>query len=516
MEVNSLGRLQDAVNKVAERIASEYVHSPPGFEQRKIFRDAVHGFCVLEPGILLLLDSPFLQRLRGLSQTSLARLTYPSSTHTRFEHSIGVYHMAGEMIKAYERSPHDREIKEPLRTEIRVAALLHDTGHGPFSHSSEDVYRRREVFTIIKDRKKNQFANASPSEILTWCLLRSPTFKILWHKVAAKFPKASLDDASLSRIGSMIVGSDVGLEPQTRHLRAIVNGPFDADKLDYLARDGHFTGLRISLDIQRLLWGLRDGRNPENDQTELCIDIGSLSALEQVIFCKAQLYGQLYHHHKVRAAGALITRLLERYEERYPKLGRNPAEYLTLTESSLLGGDLKDRVLTRLVARIALRQLPMRCLVMEKQTLHSTSGTPPNEAPSEEDERNESNWNQKILLNWRTDRAKVLSAERAIAAKAGQPANSVYVDAPHPASLVAPGGAIIALSDRKTMWLHDLFPAEGWANTYNAYRSNAYIFSDSAEPRVRRSIAEAAREWLSSQEVHFSDLAIDLARIPSP
>lgn len=516
MAIRTLGSLQKAVDKVAERLAGDYVYNPPRFDQRKIIRDAVHGFFVLDPEMLLLVDSPFVQRLRGLSQTALARLTYPSATHTRFEHSVGVYHMTCEMIDAYERNPAGGKIPTGLKSELKIAALLHDTGHGPFSHASEDVYGRMELFTRIKNRNKKQFANAHPSEILTWCLLRSRAFRILWNHLKRRAPNSGLDDKSLIRIGSMIVGSDVGLDDETRHLRTIVNGPFDADKLDYLQRDGHFTGLRILLDVERLLWGLRVAPNPDNGRRELCIDVGSLSALEQVIFCKAQLFGQLYHHHKVRAAAALITRMLERFEKLSPALASNPAKYLTFDEASILGASWKDATMNTLVRRITRRKLPMRCLVMSKQTLYTPPAEDLGDKEGEEPNANETNWNQKVLLDWRTDRKSVLTASRQIAARARQPNGSVIVDAPPPASLLGPGGALIFLAGTKTMWLHDLFPAEGWANTYNAYRASAYIFSDARESAKRMAIAEAGREWLSDKGVRFTDLAVDLARIPSP
>src|SRR4051812_39873863 len=93
-------------------------------------RDPVHNFVHLEEDEVKLVDTPVFQRLRGIRQLAMANLVYPGALHTRFDHSLGVCHVAGLMAEELELQDHDRRL-------VRLAALLHDLGHGPFSHVSE-------------------------------------------------------------------------------------------------------------------------------------------------------------------------------------------------------------------------------------------------------------------------------------------------------------------------------------------------------------------------------------------
>jgi hypothetical protein len=108
------------------------------YTQPKILRDVKWGFNRYTTYELAILDSPPFQRLRNISQTSLAMFTYPSATHSRFEHSLGVSSIASRMLTAIENR--GRNLDPVLRIETRLAALLHDLGHGPFSHSSEKFF----------------------------------------------------------------------------------------------------------------------------------------------------------------------------------------------------------------------------------------------------------------------------------------------------------------------------------------------------------------------------------------
>jgi HD superfamily phosphohydrolase len=360
---SSLSRLQERVERATAHLCGRYKTPRRTHDRPKLIRDALWSFYNVGPEFLTLLDSPFLQRLRQIFQTALAYQTYPCALHTRFEHSLGVWHMAGRMLDALGNLG---ETISPLqRTEVLLAALLHDVSHGPFSHASEDIYGTNAIFNEIRREEKVLFADASASEIIAWCILHSTSFRGYWDIL-----RESLHlDLSVDRIGSMIVGSSAKLPAEMRHLRDIINGPFDADKLDYISRDGYFTGLRLSVDTDRMLWGLRPwGKG--TDEAGLAIYHTSASALEQVIFAKSQLYTQLYHHHKVRAACALIHRMVRRaieLEERIDGVElKDPANFCCLDEYDVLGAHYRDPLLNEIALRIRARSLPMRALVISR------------------------------------------------------------------------------------------------------------------------------------------------------
>ena len=280
---------------VAKEVGGEYADSPPEFTERKIIRDTVWGFHDLAPCFLVLLDSPYMQRLRYIHQTALTFLTYPSAVHTRFEHSVGAWHISGSMLEAIDRRQKSK-IPKDVSFQVKIAALLHDTGHGPFSHASEDIYGQSPVFEQIKKEDEATFLNASASEILTWCLLHTPSFRKIWDVVVEFARRDGLIDStnniSIDNVGRMILGTTHQLPTELRPFKDIVNGPFDADKLDYLIRDGHFTGLQVQVDSDRLLWGIRVTKS--GDENVLAVDASSTSALEQIIFSKAHLYTNLF------------------------------------------------------------------------------------------------------------------------------------------------------------------------------------------------------------------------------
>src|SRR5262245_23041311 len=111
------------------------------------FRDTIHNFMPFEGKEVDLIDAPVLQRLRGIRQLALASLVYPGALHTRFDHTLGVAHVAGQMAEALELDPEERRL-------VRFAALLHDIGHGPFSHVSESALERFAKRDVLKEHQK--------------------------------------------------------------------------------------------------------------------------------------------------------------------------------------------------------------------------------------------------------------------------------------------------------------------------------------------------------------------------
>ncbi len=223
-------------------------------------RDPVHGYVKLEGLALELADTPQMQRLRWIKQLGLANLVYPGANHTRFEHSLGVYHLAGVL------ADHLR-LGEEDRLKVTVAALLHDVGHGPLSHATEAAlahYLRKEHESIIDLLRKGELRDV-------------------------------LDRHGLrpSEIQSIIDGKKLG---------QIINSEMDVDRMDYLIRDAHYTGVAYGvIDHQRLVkkMTLHSGR--------LAVEAGGVVAATSLLISRLLMHPAVYYHHVSRISECMVS-----------------------------------------------------------------------------------------------------------------------------------------------------------------------------------------------------------------
>lgn len=238
-----------------------------GFE----IRCPIHGFIYREPYECDIIDTKVYQRLRNLHQLALEYLVYPGATHTRFDHSLGAFHIASGL--GYALFP-ERQTDRRL---VRLAALLHDIGHGPFSHVAEPILQRHSA--------KEKFAGKQESKI---------------HELISAqiiLGNQELREHMSDRERAQIVGLLDGTFGHN-HLHEIVSGPLDADKQDYLLRDSYFTGVKYGIyDQERLKNTLR--LHEDNDDVVLAISIDGIHALEQFVLAKYYMTTQVYRH-KIR------------------------------------------------------------------------------------------------------------------------------------------------------------------------------------------------------------------------
>ena len=232
----------------------------------KSIKDSVHDHIEVRGVARDLLDTPPVQRLRHLTQLGTVTLVYPSANHTRFEHSLGVYHLADEALGHL-------GIEGQQAERVRAAALLHDVGHGPYSHNLEPLTYRR-------------------------------TGK--WHD----------DVHGLVGTGGVArVLTDHGLNPDVvadlvagdGKLGQLVSGELDVDRMDYLVRDAHHTGVPYgTIDHERLVRELRfrDG--------ELVLAEGNVQTAESLLVARALMTPTVYGHHTARIAKSMLRRAAER------------------------------------------------------------------------------------------------------------------------------------------------------------------------------------------------------------
>lgn len=227
----------------------------------KSIQDPIHGVIKLEDWMVKIIDTPQFQRLRRIKQLGFANLVYPGANHTRFEHSLGVMHIA-QILK--ERLEFDDS--------VLVAALLHDIGHAPFSHSSE---RLLEKYAAYK------------------------------HEAISRAIKGELKDV-LKELGFRISEIEFIVEGRKK---SIVSGEIDADRMDYLVRDSHYTGVAYGVfDLYRLI-------DKVSFDDGVIIQHGGIKAAESLLISRFLMYPTVYFHHVCRIARKMYEKAMERVIE---------------------------------------------------------------------------------------------------------------------------------------------------------------------------------------------------------
>ncbi len=222
----------------------------------KVIRDPIHDYIELDELALALLETPQVQRLRRIRQLGFSNLVYPGANHTRFEHSLGVYHLAKQMVKQVDES----------QDELLAAALLHDIGHAPFSHATEDIVKR--------------YSRKSHVDVEE--LLRK-------GEISEKLSDFSI---SPSQVANHIKGKTAPGQ--------IINSEIDVDRMDYLVRDAHYTGVAFGLiDHVRLIHELRFNEN------KLALNPGGLQAAESLLVSRFLMHPTVYFHHVSRIAESM-------------------------------------------------------------------------------------------------------------------------------------------------------------------------------------------------------------------
>ena len=232
-------------------------------------RDPIHGYIHLEPDQWHIIDTPLLQRLRRIRQLAFTSLVYPGATHTRFEHTLGVAHVASQIAATASLNAEDRRL-------LGFAALLHDIGHGPFSHLSEQA-----LFEIAESCSGNKPPPDAHEQISKHLLQNDSD---ICHYIAPYM---------INDISSILDGTS-----SNQALCQAISVPIDADKQDYLLRDAHYCGVTYGLyDIDRLHETIR--RYPAYDQapeSHLGIRSGGLEATEQFVQARYYMHAQVYSH----------------------------------------------------------------------------------------------------------------------------------------------------------------------------------------------------------------------------
>jgi uncharacterized protein len=265
--------------------------------EEKVFKDPVHRYVHVRDRVIWdLIGTKEFQRLRRIKQLGTTYLTFHGAEHSRFNHSLGVYEIIRRIIDdGFKGRP---EWNEDERLLALSAGLLHDLGHGPFSHSFEKVF----------DLDHEQFTQA--------IILGKTEVNAVLSKVEAHFPKK--------------VAEVIAKTYHNKQVVSLISSQIDADRMDYLQRDAYFTGVSYGhFDMERILRVMR----PREDQ--VVIKHSGMHAVEDYIMSRYQMYWQVYFHPVSRSAEVILTKILHRAKhlhEKYYSFKHHPIHFYSLFE----------------------------------------------------------------------------------------------------------------------------------------------------------------------------------------
>jgi len=260
--------------------------------------DPIHDFVRVYDNELKIIDTPIFQRLRRIRQLSGAHLIYPGAQHTRFEHSLGVMHiasMAGQVLaEKGVVSSDDIQI-------LRLASLLHDIGHGPFSHLFEEIFEEKRKLSH-EDLGRDIILKTEIGDIIS---------------------KNGFDKKLITKLAFG--------DSKLQFMNEIISGVLSADIMDYLLRDGYFTGAEhAKIDHHRLTHSLDVYKN------KLALDKSSLVNFETMMISRFQMFKAVYFHKTVRAGEVMLLEAMDLAEGELGLSSMNLDEYLQLSDDVIL------------------------------------------------------------------------------------------------------------------------------------------------------------------------------------
>lgn len=396
----------DAVHTALDRLgfSEAYVDAAVDSDARsmaprkdKVIKDSVWGMVEVDWQSTRLLDCPIIQRLRGVKQLGFTYFTYPSAEHSRFIHSLGMYAVVQRFLDAMGKNDGPSGLSgvkkfivgANTRADLLHAAIMHDSGHMPFSHASEAIFsafphlfrcgqKSIDDFLFLVGEKLEK--KLQLSECLSLVILLSPRFDTFYRRYVR--PSGG-DQYAVSRVAALVAG----LMPDD-NLRGpadlISTSPVDADKVDYITRDALACGIPVGIDVARLflrsafltvsadrLRTLLPYENPTGEQVIFVVNASGVDTIEELAHARASLYQRVYLHQTTRNAERLLARCFEGLPEDSGGTKehlRDALQLLAQDDSSLLRAlnDHTNPEVKTLGTRLRNRALPKRACVLSR------------------------------------------------------------------------------------------------------------------------------------------------------
>ena len=437
----------------------------------KIINDAIHGQFKLEGATEELLATPEINKLSHIKQLGLAHLVFPGAHHTRFEHSRGASHIAGMMAESVGLNKQDKSTLE-------VAAMLHDVGHGPYSHTLEHILSERggmdhmsvtegiilgDFDVLIEGEGDSIDERDSIPDILERNDLDPEEVASL-----IRGPDASGKERSLINWTEGM--SDFSGEDKT--MAHLIHGSVDCDQLDFLLRDSHFTGVKHGVvDLHPLVGSLG------SQGGDVVVDQGGLSALEGMLLARGLMYSAVYFHRVTRVTEVMLSRAVERAGGSLP----DSVDLQRRVDSEIwgalsdAGGFAKD-----MVTRLKYRKLLKICLSRRMEDLS-------------EDQK-------QLLVSLSNDSESRRALEEELALRSGLEPGYVAIDVPSVKLLLSEPrmsqvDVRVAGDDGKTRWLREITPMADALKNRHVSQEAVYVMT---LPGSESKVAEVAERHLFS------------------
>ncbi len=387
----------------------------------KIIKDPVHGYVEADALALRLLDSEVIQRLRHITQLGFASLVYPGANHTRFEHSLGAMHLARIMCRELGLDGEETQL-------VTTAALLHDIGHGPFSHVTEPVME--------------EFVGRGHHQIGS--LVREGA-------IADILEAEGIDPAEVCAVVAGV-----------HSLASIIHGSLDVDRMDYLMRDAHYTGVPYgTVDAHRLI------RCSVLTESGITLDESGINAAESLLIARTLMRPAVYFHHVSRIATSMFIHALREEVQSVP--GADARDLMRMDDAACMER-LKHspcEIARDLARRVYARNLYKRALYVGKDRVNTAALR---QAPGSARER-------EIAI--------------AVAETAGVPASDVLVDIPP-----LPRALSMEVRVRNSHAMVDIEEISPLINTLNDTRRQQWRLGVYTTPEHRGIVEQAATEVL--------------------
>ncbi len=290
----------------------------------QFIKDPIHGYIFISDLDKELIDTKYYQRLRRIKQLSGSEYVYPGANHTRFEHSLGVSFLAEKMGNSL-KNDEDVEITDFEIKQLRTAALLHDIGHGPFSHTFEAL--------LLKVNKHHE-------DLSRWLIQKTEIADILNNH-----------GMKVEQICGFIHGNKT--IKGKGYLNQVISGACDVDKMDFIVRDSYHTGAEYGqVDVMRILYTMGVINN------NLAVNYSALPALEAFLIARVESFRTIYFHKVSRASQLMIVRAMELAEEEIGLLGfQTPEDYVKLDDFTVWSQLLECKASEKIMNDLANRKL---------------------------------------------------------------------------------------------------------------------------------------------------------------
>jgi HD superfamily phosphohydrolase len=260
--------------------------------------DPIHDFIRIYESEIKIIDTPIFQRLRRIRQLAGAHLVYPGAQHSRFEHSLGVTHVAGQAATVLKDKGF---LNSDDVANLRMGGLIHDLGHGPFSHLFEEVLQKRKKISHEEIGKKI----------------------ILQTEIGDLLSKSGFDKKFLA---DLAFGNS-----KHQFMNEIISGGLSADMMDYLPRDGYFTGAEhAKIDFKRIIQSL------DVHEKKLSLEKSALYSFESMMISRYQMFKAVYYHKTVRSAEVMLLESMSLADNELDLTSTNLDNYIKLTDEFVI------------------------------------------------------------------------------------------------------------------------------------------------------------------------------------